>query len=77
VEIPFIKITDIMNKLDPNNDPNQFKVIPNNKFYLIGYFEYDPSNNSSDPNLVPVSPDDPNDPKDDPNLYYCVPHCSP
>jgi len=39
---------------DPN-DPNTCLDLPNNTFYLVGHFEYDPPN-----------PDDPNDPKYDP-----------
>jgi len=76
-------------------------ALPSDKFYLVGYFEYDPHNpyDSTDPNgrryrIDPADPnvrtdpnepncppynicDDPDDPNDDPNAMYCIPHSSP
>ncbi len=71
-------------------DPNKIQDLPSDKFYLAGYFEYDPYNPDDpndpkydpnapeyDPNVNPYNPeDDPYDPNDDPNNSYLIPHSS-
>ena len=89
MKISEVDIADVISKRP--SDPNDCLDLPSDKFYLVGYFEYDAAN-----------PDDPNDPKytdpndpnyigpynehdspyitddtvDDPNISYCIPHSS-
>lgn len=66
IKIPDINVTYMVNNRPPCTN------IPANRFYLIGYFEFD----GRDPN-DPSNPDDPLDPTDDPLVSYCIPHWSP